>query len=219
MKYVKDSFVTVPNKHVLKGMSPMAQSIFFWICSFADGNGKCFPSRKMLAELTASSTRSVDRAIVSLEEIGILKKEARTDGNGQTSNLYQIHVVGEGGRQKEHTPLDKNDTGPLDKNDTRIQSNINSIQLTRESTRFEEFWKHYPKKENKMKSRNLWKSKGLDSRLEEILDFVERAKLTDRWRREFIKAPDVFLRNESWTDDLAAYSDGKKEITSRTYYV
>jgi len=86
-----------------------------------------------------------------------------------------------------------------------------SIDKEREDNTFPSFWSAYPNKTNKKKAEELWISKRLASKLEVILDFVERAKKPDRWSRGFIKAPDVFLRNESWTDDLSAYGIIKNE--------
>ena len=72
---------------------------------------------------------------------------------------------------------------------------------------FDSFWNIYPKKTNKKKSRDLWNSKKLNSKSEIIAEFISKAKETDRWKKGYIKAPDVFIRNESWEDDLSAYND------------
>jgi hypothetical protein len=79
-----------------------------------------------------------------------------------------------------------------------------------ENNSFSFFWSIYPNKTNKKKTEELWKSKKLDLKINEILTFVERAKQTDRWKKGFVKAPDVFIRNESWQDDLTAYGQAKK---------
>ena len=90
----------------------------------------------------------------------------------------------------------------LDKHNTKseeIQSGVPDA--------FALFWSSYPKKELKKKAEDKWKAKKLDSKLPEILAFVEEAKKTDRWKKGFIKAPPVFLGNECWNDDLAGYND------------
>jgi hypothetical protein len=104
---------------------------------------------------------------------------------------------------------------PMDKlshsnTNTNLNSNSNS-NLKEDSKSFDLFWSSYPSKTNKKRTQELWNSKRLDSKLEAILSFVEKAKQTDRWQKGFIKAPDVFLRNESWTDDLSAYGTIKNE--------
>lgn len=82
---------------------------------------------------------------------------------------------------------------------------------TVENSFFNTFWKEYPNKENKKKCQDLWESKKLDSKHSEIIDFISKAKKTDRWQKGFIKAPDVFLRNENWNDDLKAYGGANKQ--------
>jgi len=88
---------------------------------------------------------------------------------------------------------------------TEVHSNTELDSNTENA--FALFWSSYPKKELKKKAEDKWKAKKLDSKLSEILAFVEEAKKTDRWKKGFIKAPPVFLGNECWNDDLAGYND------------
>jgi hypothetical protein len=80
-----------------------------------------------------------------------------------------------------------------------------SEDTTQDECRFEDFWKVYPKKTSKKLCSDLWKKKNLDSHVDEILTFIEKAKLTDRWTRGFVKNPETFIRQECWNDDLSAY--------------
>ena len=75
---------------------------------------------------------------------------------------------------------------------------------------FDRFWNSYPKRENKKGCEEKWKSKKLDSKIDEVLSFIEKAKGTDRWKKGFVKAPLVFINQESWNDDIDAYNDIKK---------
>lgn len=70
---------------------------------------------------------------------------------------------------------------------------------------FESFWKAYPKKEMKRKSKEIWSRKKLSAHLVEILSFVEQAKQTERWIKGFVKQPTAFLNGECWNDDISAY--------------
>jgi len=90
----------------------------------------------------------------------------------------------------------------LDNHNTKLEDTKSPI-----GDAFALFWSAYPKKELKKKAEDKWKSKKLDSKIQEILDFIERAKQTDRWKKGFIKAPPVFLGNECWNDDLESYKD------------
>lgn len=75
---------------------------------------------------------------------------------------------------------------------------------------FNQFWDSYPKKENRKGCEDKWSSKKLDSKIDQILFFIENAKQSDRWKKGFVKAPLVFINQESWEDDITAYSDIKK---------
>lgn len=81
---------------------------------------------------------------------------------------------------------------------------------------FSAFWEAYPKKEAKKKAEDIWDRKKLDSKLPEILAFIEKAKTSDRWQRGFIKQPTTFLNQESWEDDVGAYQDAGKEKPRET---
>lgn len=75
---------------------------------------------------------------------------------------------------------------------------------------FEEFWKNYPKKELKKKSLEIWKRKKFGTQLQVILDFIKKAKETDRWQKGYVKQPPAFLNGECWNDDLSSYNDKKQ---------
>lgn len=94
MKYNKGSFVTVPNKNHLAGLEPYVQSVYFWICSYADEDGTCFPSRTTLAKNAGCSVKSVDRALELLSDRGFLSKKVRSSEKKKLTNLYQLMIMG-----------------------------------------------------------------------------------------------------------------------------
>lgn len=99
-KYQKGTFIVVPNKEALKGAPSFVQAVFFWICSYADEEGICFPSRTSIAENAGCSVRSVDRAIELLCATGFLEKQTRKDPSNPNRNLtslYQIMITDGGG--------------------------------------------------------------------------------------------------------------------------
>lgn len=100
MRYQKGTFVTVPNIQTLEKLPPSAQALFMWLCSYADEQGQCFPSRSVLANNLHCSIRSVDTHLNTLIKQGYIKKENRFRDNEQTSNLYQIMLID--GEQKLH---------------------------------------------------------------------------------------------------------------------
>lgn len=143
MLYKKGTFVIVPNKNYLQGQKPIVLAVFFWLCSFADEYGECFPSRQRIANDCCVTTKTVDSALKKLEELCLIEKIKRQKKDGDyQSNLYQIICLNsfdekedEGGVGKKTTlGSEKNDTRGREKNDTLTISNTNYIQVTNSNT-------------------------------------------------------------------------------------
>lgn len=88
---------------------------------------------------------------------------------------------------------------------TLTNTNEGGVGETKEP--FDLFFEAYPKRELKKKAREVWERKKLDSDLKVILEFIDKAKLTDRWKKGYIKQPPAFLTGECWNDDLDTYND------------
>lgn len=133
IKYEKGTFITVPNINNMDGKPSEMQSIFIWLCKYANDEGTCFPARRTLAKRAGCSLASVDKYLKQLEDDGFIKKTTRsTNINGQTSNLYQLQII-DGGVSKTILGYIENDTPPSIKNETLTKSNINSIHLTKDT--------------------------------------------------------------------------------------
>jgi len=77
---------------------------------------------------------------------------------------------------------------------------------TRLASSFAEFWKEYPRKENKKPCFSLWVRLDPSKKLvTKIIDVVERYKLTYQWsRKEFIPMPSTFISQERWDNEVPA---------------
>lgn len=93
MKYERGSFITVPSREMLRGIHPTAQTLYMWLCGYANETGTCFPSRKTLADDVGCSERTIDQMVDILRERELLKVNPRMDGDKQLSNLYTVLVV------------------------------------------------------------------------------------------------------------------------------
>ncbi len=131
MRYNKGTFIVVPNIELLNGLPTGTQAIYIWICKYADEEGICFPSRRLLATNIGCTLRTVDKHI--LEEKGLLEKtKRRKPGDIQNkSNLYQIIIPEQGAIIVEQGAENDKEQGA--KKDTVTISSINSIQLTEEA--------------------------------------------------------------------------------------
>lgn len=124
MKYKKGTFVVVPNLDVLEGQPTEVQTIFMWLCTFADDEGQCFPSRSNLAKKCSITTKTLDKYLTQIVELGLLEKTTRKKKGGREnmSNLYQIVVKDSLGRVND-------DPTPREGNDPVTISNINYTNL------------------------------------------------------------------------------------------
>jgi len=79
-------------------------------------------------------------------------------------------------------------------------------------SRFDEFWKIYPKRVNKKQAKTLWTDKGLDSLADMIIGHVTtRVKDDEQWLKGYIVGPEVFLRNEKWEDEYEVKKQFKQQ--------
>lgn len=75
------------------------------------------------------------------------------------------------------------------------------------STHFDEFWKSYPRKKNKVDAAKAWKQSKGDSIFNEILDGLGRAVASADWQKDdgrFIPYPASWLRAGGWMDETGS---------------
>lgn len=125
MKYERGSFITVPSREVLSGLHPTAQSLYMWLCAYANETGTCYPARKTLAKNVGCSETMIDKMVDLLIEHELLKIKGRKDGDRQLSNLYTVLI---------QPPLPQSGTPPTTEYEGVYHDvRTNSIQLTQSS--------------------------------------------------------------------------------------
>lgn len=92
MKYKPGTFILVPNILLLAGKPSEMQVIYMWLCTYADKEGKCFPSRATLARQSGCGIRTVDKYLEKLVEEDFILKEIRRSSTGKQnlSNTYTL---------------------------------------------------------------------------------------------------------------------------------
>lgn len=232
-KYEKGTFVVVPNKNVLKGLSPNLQIIFFWVCSFADENGVCWPSRSTIAKNSGIGKQTVDKHIKNLVELGFLTKEKRKDGAKNMTNVYQIMVID--GVVQPLTQYNRQATlvQPLTQGSTidslgvacvDIQE-LNTYNSTTElnqsnSSLFEEFYHEYPSKKAKKVAEASWLRVNPSTGLARtIIEDVKKRRVEDKqWLGGFIPMPATYLNQERWNDDITPVNQTRlPSVPGETY--
>lgn len=69
--------------------------------------------------------------------------------------------------------------------------------------RFADFWKAYPRHEDRKKAENVWKRKRLDEKADLLIaDVVRRAAKHRSWLEGFVPHPTTYLNGERWQDDI-----------------
>lgn len=126
MKYDKGSFITVPSKETLSGLPSQLQTLYMWLCSYANETGECFPSRATLARNCGCSVRTIDESMEKLVFCELVKKRKRVDDGENLTNVYTVMVLG--GSAKSAPPSAKS-AQPLVQN---LRTELNPI-LTKES--------------------------------------------------------------------------------------
>lgn len=73
---------------------------------------------------------------------------------------------------------------------------------------FEKFWNLYPVKKGKKKCLAIWKSRGLESKAEIILEKLqEQIRADDEWLQGFAPHPSTYLNQDRWEDEIVLPKD------------
>lgn len=71
-------------------------------------------------------------------------------------------------------------------------------------SRFEEWWKCYPKKVKKADAQKKWKVKKLDAKADTLIaDVANRIANDSQWAGGFIPHPTTYLNGERWEDEIS----------------
>lgn len=91
----------------------------------------------------------------------------------------------------------------------RKEQDINNSSATdvaqkRNDDTFDEFWKIYPIKKNKVRAKKIWDREKLSLVVTLICcDVLKRTKAEAQWQdKQFIPHPSTYLHNQLWNDDI-----------------
>jgi DNA-binding transcriptional regulator YhcF (GntR family) len=164
--------------------------ILFILSNYADENQSCYPSEKHIAKLAGVSDRTVRRSLRYLEDFGLLRIKHQQG----TSNRYFLSV-------------DTHVQPPMDTTVQTLRTPVtnNTKGKTKDiySAEFEEFWKVYPRKENKRESFKKWKKAVEDITEKKLLvytiRFAEKVQ-RDNTQEKYIPHPTTWLNQGRYED-------------------
>ena len=93
-------FAIIPEWVLYADISSSAIRLYCTLARFADDHGRCHPSRKTIAEKMRCSTKTIDRAVAELIEIGALSVFHNTSQDGDYApNDYHLRQAPPAQRQ------------------------------------------------------------------------------------------------------------------------
>ena len=122
--------------------------------------------------------------------------------NGLTVNGLPVNDDYKGYKEKEYI-----NTKDISKNNSAID-----IARKQNDDAFDEFWRGYPIKKNKVRSKKIWDREKFASIVTLICcDVLTRIKHEPQWQqKQFIPHPATYLGNKLWTDEVTESSEPKK---------
>lgn len=221
-------FVQVPDWITNSGISDGAYRLYAVLGTYASRDRlTCHPARSTLAERTGKNIRSVTRYLRELEDLGAIRvTHRRSEENPKEwiSNEYMLittppasvsrpgdtdfPTLGDSGVPLVVTQVSHKQE-PLNNN----QENKN-VQPPSGGSRnpdppgFDDWWKHYPRKEAKGDARKAFKAALRKTDLATLVAATKRYATEVRGtERKFQKLPGGWLRDERWLDYGAQPAD------------
>lgn len=77
-------------------------------------------------------------------------------------------------------------------------------------SRFDDFWKAYPRKVGKPKAKAAWKRHKCDSRADQVIAAVEAWKCSQQWRKDggqYVPHPATWLNRSGWGDQVETQAE------------
>lgn len=210
-----DEYFTMIPEWVLYGnISAYAVRLYGTLRRHADQQGKCFPSRRRLAEFGRMSESTLDRSMKELVELGALRIEHRqTDDGNYTSNRYTVVSQRGGGFPETPGGVISDARGGV-QNGALMRVTVNesnkehmlTVPVSEKAAAdgFDLFWGPYPRKVGKEKAHKLWAKLSLKVRGDVLRALPVHVELWGRKQvaREFIPHPTSWLSGRRWEDDV-----------------
>ena len=155
------------------------------------------------------SANTIRNSLKKLEDLGYLKTGNYNKVGYDKTKWYSITNLGYCILQNKQNDLPKVPNGltksnePIPNINTNINADINKTVLEQE-TRFNEFWKLYPRKENKKKALSYYKK--INEETHDIImnDLKVRVNSKD-WKKDkgkYVMLPTTYLNGERWNDEI-----------------
>jgi biotin operon repressor len=207
--------------------------VLMMLADIADDTGRCFPSYQHIADVCEMSRRSVITHISKLVEVNLLNVTHRKSKGEMlnSSNIYQLTLNSEAkaeeksgenfappsemvalgsensalgsemvalGGSENSAPITYHSSYPINE-----PIKTNAIAVSDQLNQFEEFWKAYPKKSDKAKSKLAYAKAIKKASHELIIHSLINQKNSGQWSSvQFTPMATTWLNGERWEDDV-----------------
>ena len=86
------------------------------------------------------------------------------------------------------------------------------LECDEKEKQFNRFWNAYPKRKGRGNALKAWMKQRLDSKIETILEAIQRIKKDDQWTKnggQFIPHPATWLNSGGWDDEITIFTQGQ----------
>lgn len=213
-------FVMVPAWVRTTDLTGVSKLVYISLLAHADQGGTCWPSHRRLARESASSVRTVQRALCDLRDRGLVTWEPRVSDDGSPmSNLYRLTdpyvtvadppvTVTQGVGHADRGATSEGPGGPVTVADELDPSELDPLNQTQGTLtlaveppdRFDEFWAIYPRKVSKPDARKAWTTALKRTDAQTVIDGAHRYADDPNRDPSYTKHPGTWLRNDCWND-------------------
>lgn len=169
-------------------------------------SGQFTTGRKQLAQRVNNgfSESKVERMLNAFESAQQIEQHKTTTNRLITILNWQNYKLGE-----QHFEQQVNNDRTT--SEQRVNTHKESKERKKEKNTiytepFLAFFNAYPKRVGKKQAFTIWQRKGLDSKVEDISAFIQKAKTTRQWLEGYVPNPTTFLNGDRWEDDVGAYN-------------
>lgn len=211
-------FEMIPHWILDEDISGNAVLLYLLLRRHGDRAGRCFPSRRRLADQMHASPSTVDRARIELVEIGAICERHRPgEKDNWTSNEYHVHwdkgcpardegyPTGGGGcpaGDERGVPPVMNELIPT-KNLDPPNTNTGRSRVRKpvdDDPDFAEFWNAYPRKAAKGAARRAWSKAILRAEPSQIIAGAEIYRVDPNREDAYTAHPATWLNADRWLD-------------------
>lgn len=169
--------------------------------------GQLITGRKALSIATGISEQKIRTALMRLQQTGEITVKATNKFSIVTLCKYLEYQITE--KQNNQQITNKQPTNNHKQEVKEVKNKrLAQTEAQKEQELFDIFWKEYPKKKDKKKARQKWKSGNCwNGKFDKIMEELDYQKNSESWKKEggqYIPLPSVWIHNERWNDERGA---------------